>query len=379
MKFLPLVWAGLWRKPARTLLTLLSIAIAFILFGLLQGVDSAFTRLIGQQKLDRMFVDAKYGGQPIPYSYKAQVQNVKGISKITEVQFMGGYYQDRKNGLLTIFTIPSLWLAIRPEFSITKQELEAVARTRDGVIVSSYLAKTHGWKIGDRYTISGAMPKRDGTNDWSFQVVGIMHYEDPKAEIRNVLANYPYIDESRAAGAGTVTRFLMRIDDAGRSAQIARQIDALFANSAVATRTQSEVDQATTQLSTIGDFKFFTRAIMSAVFFALLFLTFNTTMESIRERTSELATLKTLGFTDLGLLGLVLSESAALFVVAAAIGLAIAAALFPLAKSIVGSAVLPGVVVYVGGLFALGAAILSGIIPALRAKRLNIVQALAIR
>jgi putative ABC transport system permease protein len=379
MKFLPLIWAGLWRKPARTLLTLLSIAIAFVLFGLLQGVDSAFTRLIGQQKLDRMFVDARYGGQPIPFGYKAQIQNVKGINKITEIQFMGGYYQERKNGLLTIFTIPAMWLAIRPEFKITQQELDAVARTRDGVIVSSYLAKTQGWKIGDRYTITGGMPKPDGTNDWSFQIVGIMYYEDPKAEVRNALANYPYIDEARVNGKGTVTRFLMRIDDAGRSAQVARQVDALFANSSVATRTQSEVDQATSQLSTIGDFKFFTRAIMSAVFFALLFLTFNTTMESIRERTSELATLKTLGFTDMGLLGLVLSESATLFIFAAAIGLAIAAALFPLAKGIVGSGGLPPVVLYSGALLALAAAALSGIVPALRAKRLNIVQALSVR
>src|SRR5882724_6508206 len=140
MKFLPLIWAGLWRKPARTLLTLLSIVIAFILFGLLQGVDSAFTRLIGQQKLDRMFVDPRYG-QPIPYSYKARIETVKGIKLLTEVQFMGGFYQDPKNGMLTIFTIPAKWLAIRPEFSITKQELDAVARTRTGLIISDFLSR----------------------------------------------------------------------------------------------------------------------------------------------------------------------------------------------------------------------------------------------
>ena len=379
MKFLPLIWAGLWRKRARTLLTLLSIVVAFILFGLLQGVDSAFTRIIGEQKLDRMFVDPRYGGQPIPYSYKARIQSIKGIKHITEVQFMGGYFQDRKNGLLTVFTIPSRWLAIRPEFKITQQELDAVANTRDGAIVSSFLAKTYGWKIGDRYTISNGMPKKDGTTDWTFQVVGIMRYEDPAAQIRNVLANYPYIDGTRAEGRGMVSRFLMRLDDAGRSAQTAAQIDALFVSSPVATRTQSEMDQASSQLSTLGDLKFFTRAIMSAVFFALLFLTFNTTMESVRERTSELATLKTLGFTDSALLGLVLAESVTLFIVAAAVGLAIAACLFPLARSFVGNGGIPLVVIYFGVVIALGAAVLSGIVPALRAKRLNIIQALAIR
>jgi putative ABC transport system permease protein len=380
MKFLPLIWAGLWRKPARTLLTLLSISIAFILFGLLQGVDSAFTRLIGQQKLDRMFVDSRYN-QPIPINYKAQIQRLEGIKKITEIQFMPGYYQDQKTGgMLTIFTIPSIWLGIRPEFAITQAELDAVARTRDGVIVSSYLAKVNHWKIGDRYTVKGVIPRTDGSTDWTFQICGIMVYEDPEAQNRGVLANYAYMDESRGdRNQGTVSRFLMRIADANRSAQTARQIDALFANSPVATRTQSEVDQATSQLSTIGDFKFFTRAIMSAVFFALLFLTFNTTMESIRERTSELATLKTLGFSDTAVMCLVLAESATLFVVSAAIGLGIAMALFPLAKNFVGSGGLPTVVLYVGALLALGAAFVSAIVPAFRAMRLNIVRALAVR
>src|SRR5579862_3247017 len=110
MKFLPLIWAGLWRKPARTLLTLLSIVIAFLLFGLLQGVDSAFARIIGEQKLDRMFVDPRFE-QPIPFSYKAQIETVKGINHLTEIQFMPAYHQDMKNGLLVIFTLPSVWLA----------------------------------------------------------------------------------------------------------------------------------------------------------------------------------------------------------------------------------------------------------------------------
>ena len=378
MKFLPLIWAGLWRKPARTLLTFFSIVIAFLLFGLLQGVDSAFTRLIGQTKLDRMFVDPRFQ-QPVPYSYKASIEKVKGITRLTEVHFMGGYYQDPKNGVGIIFTLPSIWLAIRPEYLISKAQVDAVSGVRTGVIISDWLANHNDWKIGDQIALKGGMPRKDGSTDWTFQVVGIMRYPDAPGELRQMLANYVYLDEARAAGAGVVSRFLMRIGDASRAGQIAREIDAMFANSSVPTRTQSEQDQAQSQLAQIGDFEFFTRAIMSAVFFALLFLTLNTTMESVRERTAELATLKTLGFPDGGVLSLVLAESVTLFVVAAAIGLAIAAVLFPLAKNILGNGKLPMPVVIIGAVLAVLAAVLSGIVPAWRAKRLNIVQALAVR
>ena len=378
MKFLPLIWGGLWRKPARTLLTLLSIVIAFALFGLLQGVDSAFTRIIGLQKLDRMFVDSRYQ-QPIPYSYKTRVEKVKGITKITEVTFMGGYYQDPKNGAFGIFTIPSMWLSIRPEWQVPKGQIDAVMRTRTGVIVSEWLAKHNGWKIGDKFALKTGMPRKDLSNDWTFDIVGIMHNDEVQGDNRSFLANYTYLDESRAAGQGTVTRFLMRIADAGYSAKIAREIDTMFANSPVATRSQSEQDQAQTALAQIGDFKFFTRAIMSAVFFALLFLTLNTTMESVRERTAELATLKTLGFTDMRVLMLVLGESVTLFIVAAAIGLAISAALFPFGKQFLGTVILPTPVLLIGAVLAVVAAVLSAIVPALRAKRLNIVEALAVR
>lgn len=378
MKYLPLIWAGLWRKPARTLLTLLSIVIAFILFGLLQGVDSAFARIVGLQKLDRMFVDSRYF-QPLPYSYKAQIEKLKGITKITEVAFMVGYVQDPKNGMQAIFTIPSMWLAIRPEWQAPKAQIDAVMRSRTGVIVSDWLANKNGWKVGDSFTLKNAMPKKDQSRDWTFEVVGIMRNAEALGEPRMFLANYTYLDETRAGGEGTVTRFLMRIQDASRSAQLARQIDALFANAPAPTRSQSETDQVQSALAQIGDFRFFTRAIMTAVFFALLFLTANTTMESVRERTSELATLKTLGFTDSGVLALVLAESVALFIVAAAIGIGIAAALFPLAKNFVATGTLPAPVLAIGAVFAVGAALLSAVVPAWRAKRLNIVAALAVR
>ncbi len=377
MKFLPLIWAGLWRKPARTLLTLLSIAIAFMLFGLLQGVDAAFARIIGEQKLDRMFIDPRFG-QPIPYSYRARIEQIKGIKWLTEVHFMPGYYQDPQNGLLVIFTRPAIWLAIRPEYEIPRAQVDAVAGRRTGVIVSDFLTRRHGWKIGDHISIKGGIPQKDGSTDWTFDIVGIMHYTE-SGDSSNILANYPYLDEARATGAGVVSRFLLRVYDAAQAGRIARDIDTLFANSPVTTRTQSEQDQAQAALAQIGDFKFFTRAIMAAVFFALLFLTLNTTMESVRERTSEIATLKTLGYADKSVLVLVFAESVALFIIGTCIGLALAAVLFPMAGNFIGVKRLPMLVFAIGGALAIAAAVTSALVPAWRARNLSIVQALAVR
>jgi putative ABC transport system permease protein len=135
MKYLVLIWAGLWRKPVRTVFTLVCIVIAFLLFGLLQGVDSAFARILGQQKLDRLFVDPRFP-QPLPLAYRGQIDAVPGIKLITQVAFLGGSYQDPKNGVVIIATHPAVWLAIRPEYNIQREQLAAIARIRTGAIIS---------------------------------------------------------------------------------------------------------------------------------------------------------------------------------------------------------------------------------------------------
>jgi len=253
-----------------------------------------------------------------------------------------------------------------------------VLRTRTGVMLSDAVAKRNNWKVGDKFTMRTQLMKRDGNSDWTFDVVGIMtNPEQPEARI--FLANWDYLNEARVAGTGTVSRFLMRIDDPRRSTQISREVDALFANSPTPTRTQSEQAVAQSQISNIGDINFFTRAIMAAVFFSLLLLTANTMMESVRERTAEFGVLKTLGFTGTTILALVLTEAVALFVTAAAAGLAVAATLFPLLRDYFGEVTLPISVVYLGLALAVAAAFLSAGIPAWRAKRLDVVAALATR
>lgn len=378
MKFLPLVWAGLWRKPTRTLFTFLSVIVAFVLFGLLQGMGSAFSLVVEQQKLDRLFIDPRFPGQPLPRTHIDEIGDVPGITLLTEVSFLPGFYQEQTNSLLSINTNPDVWLAIRPEWQYSKEDLANVVRTRTGAMVSDYLARTHGWKVGDTFTIRTPLMKKDGTADWTFDVLGIM--TNPEApEARNFLSNWSYYDEARAAGTGTVNRFLMRIADPTRSTQISRDIDALFANSSAPTRTQSEQAVAESQVANIGDVNFFTHAIIGAVFFALLLLTANTMMESVRERTAEIGVLKTFGFSGTRVFALVLTEALALFLLAAVGGLAGAALAFPFLGNIIGITTMPGSVIVVGLAIALGAATLSAAIPAFRAQRLDVVAALAVR
>jgi putative ABC transport system permease protein len=378
VKYLGLIWAGLWRKPARTLLTLLSVVAAFVLFGLLQGVNSAFALAIERQQLDRLFIDPRFPGQPLPLTHRDRIERVPGITLLTQVSFTGGYYQEQTNFVQSIFTNPDIWLAIRPEWKYSQEQLEAVLRTRTGVMIGEGLAKKNGFKVGDQFSVRTPLMKKDGTSDWTFDVMGIMR-NPAGADAPFMLANWTYLDEARAGNTGMVNRFLMRIDDPRRSTQISREIDAIFLNSGTATRTQSEQAVAQSQISNIGDINFFTRSIIGAVFFALLLLTANTMMESVRERTAEFGVLKTLGFSGVQVLGLVLTEAVTLFVLSAAIGLAGAAAAFPLLQDYVGAASMPSSVIVLGLGLAVAAAFLSAGIPAWRAKRLDVIAALAVR
>lgn len=380
MKHLPLVWAGLWRKPSRTIFTMVCIAIAFLLFGLLQGVDSAFSLVVQQQKLDRLFVDPRVPGQPLPISYRAQIERIPGVTRITEVAFLPGYYQDSKNGMLAVTTNPAQWLAIRPEWGFQKQQVEAVARTRTGALISSWLAENNHWKIGDRFMLHSPLPTKDGKQDWPFDVVGILTPPpDATGPVRLFLANFKYYDEAHFGAAGTVSRYLLRIDDARHAGRVSRQIDALFASSGAPTRTQSEQEMTQSELASLGDINFFTHAVMAAVFFTLLILTVNTMIESVRERTSELAVLMTLGFPHYAVLALVVAEAFLLCLVTSLVGLALAAAAFPLAREFVGTAVLPFEVILIGAACAVGVALISALLPGWRAMRLSIIDALAVR
>jgi putative ABC transport system permease protein len=267
-----------------------------------------------------------------------------------------------------------------PEFTITQAQRESLAQTRDGLVVTRTLANRYGWKAGDMIPmIAGNVPRADGSKLWTFDILAIIDNVDfPDAQFG--IGNYTYLDEGRASDKGTVNGFVLRIRDAAQATEISEAIDALFANSAAQTRTRSERAGAEAYQNSGFNIGFFIKAVVGSAFFTLLVLTANTMAQSFRERIPEFAVLKTLGFSDDAVLALVLAEAVSICVVAALVGLAVAEMLIPLAKPIVGGlAHMPPVVILSGIAASLLVALVSGGLPAWRARRLVVVDALAER
>jgi putative ABC transport system permease protein len=379
VKFLPLIWAALWRKKTRTVFTLASILVAFLLFGMLQGVNAAFNATIDRANVNRLIVASAIAfTESLPYSAMAQIEQLSGVSAVSQQSWFGTYYQDPKNFVFSFPTEPLRWRKVNPEYKLPDDQFDAWTRTRTGAVVGIDLARQYGWKIGDRVPLHSVIwTKAGGSSDWEFDVVGIYTSPDSPTRGNQFFFNYSYFDEARSFGKGRVGWFVAQVQDPRQSAQIAASIDKLFANSTDETETKTEKEFQQSFLKQIGDINFIVTRILFAVFFALLFATGSSLMQSVRERIPELAVLKTLGFTDGGVLLLVLAESLMLCVLAAALGLASAAALFPVLKGAIGVVTLPRVVIIEGGVIAVCLALATGLLPAWRARQLNIVDALA--
>jgi len=379
MKFFPLIWTSLWRKKARTLFTLLSIMIAFLLFGLLQGINAWLNAFGTESNANRLYVVSRVSQvQPLPSAYLHQIEAVPGIRQATYIAGISGFYQEKSNNLLALATDVQKLFNLYPDWKIAPEQLAAMSRTRAGAIVAAPLMRAFGWKIGDRLPLRTSVMKQDGSADWSFEIVGTYDVAASPAEANRILVNYAYFDEARRLERGTAWAFVVAVDDPARSAQICAAVDALFVNSAYETVTQDEKAFVQGQLRQLGDVSLMANAIVAAVLFTLLFLTGNTMMQSVRERTPELAILKTVGFSDRAVTVLVLIESVLLCVSAASLGLAAAGAVFPVTAALgIAGAALPLKVVAAGLAIAVGLALASGLPPAWRAQRLVIVEALA--
>lgn len=379
MKYFPLLWSGLWRKRTRTILTLAAITVAFLLFGLLQGVNAAFSNSIAASRLDRLYVQSRVSfTEPLPLAYEAQLETVPGVDNVAYANWFGGYYQDAKNVIFTFAVNADRYFSLYPEINLPPEQLQAMINTRTGAIVGVDLIRKYGWKIGDKLPLKSQIwTHKDGSSDWDFDIVGI--YDDPSNPSQNssVLINYKYFDEGRAFGNGTIGWYIVHLSDISKAGEVAKTIDGMFANSTDETKTQNEKENTQSFLRQFGDINFMVSSIIGAVFFALLFLTGNTMMQSIRERVPEFAVLKTLGFSDAKVLALVFGESLLLCISAALIGLAGATAMFPAMRGVVGVATLPPSVIALGIAFAVGLAIVIGLWPAAKVRRLSIVDSLA--
>ena len=379
MKFLPLIWAALWRKKTRTVFTLASILVAFLLFGMLQGVNAAFNATVDRANVNRLIVASAIAfTESLPYSAMAQIEQLTGVAAVSQQSWFGTYYQDPKNFVFSFPTEPESWRKVNPEYRLPGDQFDAWKRTRTGAVIGIDLARQYGWKIGDRVPLHSVIwTKAGGSSDWEFDIVGIYTSPDSPTRGNQFFFNYSYFDEARSFGKGRVGWFVAQVQDPRQSAQVAASIDKLFANSTDETETKTEKEFQQSFLKQIGDINFIVTRILFAVFFALLFATGSSLMQSVRERIPELAVLKTLGFTDGGVLLLVLAESLMLCVLAAALGLATAAALFPVLKGAIGVVTLPRVVIIEGAVIAVCLALATGLLPAWRARQLNIVDALA--
>jgi putative ABC transport system permease protein len=379
MKFLPLIWAGLWRKPLRTLFTMLSILVAFLLFGMLQGVNSGLNHSAANAHVNRLLTISRTSFVvPLPFAYLPQIEAVPGVSGATYTTWFGSYFQDPKNFVAAFPIVAERYFTLYPELKLPPDQRDALSRTRTGAVIGAELAKKYGWKIGDRVPLHSTIwVKGDGNSDWSFEVVGIFDDPEDPAQANGMFFNFSYFDEARSLGKGTVGWYIVGMADPGQAAQVGAAIDHLFANSSDETKSQTEKEFSQALLKQVGDINFIVTAILGAVFFTLLFLTGNTMMQSFRERIPELAVLKTLGFTGRGVLALVLAETVVLCLSASVLGLAIAAAIFPYLAATIGVVSLAPEVAALGVGIAVLLAFVTGLPPALRAQRLNIVDALA--
>jgi len=386
MKYLPLLWATLWRKKTRTIFTLLSIVIAFLLYGVLGTVDYAFEHpSAGIAGADKLVTTNKFSiTLLLPFADTRQIASVPGVAAVSWLTWFGAYYQESKN---FVFALPidtdSYFDLHKDEYVVKDSEMTAFRNSRSGALVNVALMQKFGWKVGQKLPLHSTIwtQKSDGSLDWTLDIVGTYEAKDPTQQSQQstgVLFHYELFDEGRSFGKGKVGWFEERVTDPAQSAAISAKIDALFANSPDETKTQPAKDFTLAFLKQLGDIGFVLRAILGAVFFTLLFLTGNTMMQSVRERIPEFAVLKTLGFSDTKVLALVIAESLLLCVFAAIIGLVLSYGLLPLVQR---ALQLQGVDLTHGAQpSGLGVAVLLalcvGAPPALRAMRLNVVDAL---
>jgi putative ABC transport system permease protein len=380
MKYWPLLWSALWRRKTRTIFTMLSITVAFLLFGMLETVDYAFAHPdSGASGADLLITTNKYSiTLSLPFSYTQQIRSLPGIKEATWLTWFGGYYQEAKNFIFAVPVDIDSYINVHREMTLKPEELQTFRQTRTGALANTALMKKYGWKVGDKLPLHSTIWERkdDGTLNWVFDIVGTFDSTDASASTL-LLFHYEYFDEGRSFGRGTVGWFEERIDEPSQAAAMAERIDAVFANSSNETKTQPAKDFLIAFIKQRGDIGFVLRVILGAVFFSLLLLTANTLMQSMRERTAELAVLKTLGFTDGQVFALLVGESLFLFVTAALIGLALSYGLLPIIKDALQGVDISGGMLVPGLALAAAIAVIVGLPPALRAQRLKIVDALA--
>lgn len=385
MKYAPLVWAQLFRKKTRTVLTLLSVLVAFLLFGMLQAVQTAFESGADAADARRLLTTARYSIiESLPLAHGRQIERIPGVEAVASAAWFGAKYQNESNAFPVFAVDPVRYLSLYPEFTIAPAHGEAFAKTRTGAVAGKRLADRYGWKIGQRLPIASEIhAKTDGTLTWEFDLVGIFDADDPavRGNTDMVLINVAHFDEARQLGKGKTGWYIIRVADARQARAVAAEVDRLFANSPDETKTQPEKEFAIGFAKQIGDIGALVTRILIAVFFTILLLTGNTMAQAIRERIPELAVLKTLGYSDATVTALVFGEALLLLGLGGGLGMLAALALLPALNGSMSGRFPPLHIEPstwpLAAAIAIGLAVAIALPPALRVKRLRIVDALA--
>jgi len=380
MKFARIIFANLKRKPIRLLLTLGSFAVALFLFVFLAVVGDAFNRGADVAGADRLVIINRTSIiNPIPLSYRDKILRIPGIKCITHDNWFGGIYKDEKNFFPQFVIDPENQRQVFPELIVPDDQWAAFLKDRQGAIAGASTAERFGWKIGDRIPIKASIY---GAGDaWEFNLVGIYHGKRPEDDETQFWFQWDYFQEKLAdRQKGNAGWYTLRVDNPDDSPRIAKAIDDMFANSPYETKTQTESAFAASWVKQFGNIQFLIVTIGTVVFFTLLLVTGNTMAISVRERTSELAVFKAIGFSDRAVLFFVLAESLTIAIIGGGIGILGAAAVVPaLSKALSGllpSIVLAPPMLLFGLALAIVVGVASGLLPGLGAMRLRVVNAL---
>ncbi len=383
MKFAHLVWSGLKRKKLRTALTVLSITVAFVLYGILSSIQQALTGGVSLEGADRLIVRHKVSIiQLLPVSYKARMEQIPGVASATHQTWFGGVFQQQPKYFFMQSPVePETFLDMHPELLIPLEQKAAWFKTRTGAIVGRTTANRLHWKVGDRVPIfSPIWLKSDRSQTWDFDIVGIYDGKEKNTDTMSFLFHYDYFDEARAGAKGQVGWYTVRVKDPAQAATVAAAMDKEFENSDAETKSDPEQAFVQSWVKQIGNIALITSAILLAVFFTILLVTGNTMSQSVRERTGELGVLKAVGFSNNRVLALVMAESCFIALLGGTLGLGAACLLVPGIGSALASVLpmfyFPGRDLLWGACWALGLGIFAGAFPAWGAMRLRVAEAL---
>ena len=381
MKFAAIVLANFKRHKLRTILTIGSIVVAFILFAYLSAIRNAFQMGVSMAGADRLIVRNRISLiQPLPQSYEAQIESINGVAEATQAAWFGGIYKEVPNAFPQIAVEPEEFLSVYPEFVLPPPQKEAWLHTRTGAVAGKKLAERYGWKVGQRIPIQATfMRPKTGGNTWTFDLVGIYNGVNDDTDTTQFFLRHDYLDENRYYGPGTTGWYYIKVKDPAHAERIAATIDERFANSPHETKTETEKAFIKGFAEQMGNIGAITTAIVTAAFITILLVVGNTMAQAVRERTRELGVMKALGFSDGQVLSMVLLESLLIAIVGGATGLLIGWALVQRGDPSGGALPifrLPAADLIIGSVIVLLLGFITGAIPAIQAMRLNPVDAL---